>query len=100
MGTTEMKAAYTEKMQGMLRDADAEVNKFEAQMDRVKAEARVQHQQHVDELRSKVSAAQAKLQQLRTADQSQWEQTKAEVERSWNDVKQSVQSAASKLQQS
>jgi chromosome segregation ATPase len=100
MGTTEMKAAYTEKMQGMLQDADAQVKKLQAQLDQVKAEARVQHQQNVDELRSKVTAAQAKLQQLRTTDQSQWDKTKAEVEHSWNDVKQSVQSAASQLQQS
>jgi len=100
MGSTEMKAAFTEKMQGMLRDADAEVKKVEAQLDRVKAEARAKHQQNVDELRSKVSAAQAKLQQLRTADHAQWEKTKVEVERSLDDVKQSVQRAAAQLQQS
>ena len=99
MGTTEMKAAYTEQMQGMLRDADAEVKKIEAQINRDNPEVSAQYQQHVDELRSKVSAAQAKLQQLRTADQPQWEKTQAEVERTWNDVKQSVQSVASQLQQ-
>jgi chromosome segregation ATPase len=99
MGSTDTQAAFTEKMQGMLRDADAEVKKLEAQMDRVKAEARAQHQQHVDEARAKVSAAQAKLQQLRSADQADWAKTKVEVERSWNDVKQSVQHATSKLQQ-
>jgi Skp family chaperone for outer membrane proteins len=99
MGTTEMKAAYTETLQGMLRDADAEVKKLEAQIDRDNPEASAQHQQHVDELRAKVSAAQAKLQQLRTADQGQWEKTQAEVEHTWNDVKQSVQTTASQLRQ-
>jgi predicted secreted Zn-dependent protease len=99
MGSTDTKAAYTEKMQGMLRDADAEVKKLEAPLDPVKAEARAKYQQHVDEARSKVSAAQAKLQQLRAADQAQWEKTKVEVERSLSEVKQSIQRAASKLQQ-
>ena len=97
METTVNKAAFTEKMQALLRDAHAEAKKLEAQVDQAKADARATHQQHLQELRSKMAATETKLEHLRSADEAQWEKTQAEVERSWNDVKQSMQKAASQL---
>ena len=97
MGTTTNKAAFTEKMQGLLRDAQAEAKKLEAQADQANADARASHQQHVKELRSKMAATETKLQHLRSADEAQWEKAQAEVEHSWNDVKQSIQKAASQV---
>jgi hypothetical protein len=97
MGTTANKTAYNEKMQGLLRDAEAEANKLEAEIDKAKADARASHQQHLQELRSKMAATETKLDKLRSADEAQWEKTQAEVERSWNDVKQSFQKFASQV---
>jgi predicted phage gp36 major capsid-like protein len=97
MQTTETKAAYMEKMQGMLREAEADLKKLETQVDRVKAEARAKHQQHVEDLRAKMTAAQAKLQELRTAEHAQWEKAKGELDHAWSHVKESIRSAASKL---
>jgi hypothetical protein len=99
MATTETKSAFAEKMQGMRRDAEGEIRKMEAQIDRVKADARVEHEQNVKELKSKMAAAQTKLQQLQSADEAQWAKSQAEVERAWNDVKQSAQDAAARLRQ-
>ena len=97
MGTTANKTAFTEKMQALLRDAQAEAKKLEAQTDQAKADAKAGYQQHLQEVHSKMAATETKLEHLRSADEAQWEKTQAEVEHSWNDVKQSMQKAASQI---
>ena len=98
MATTETKSAFTEKMQGMRRDAEGEIKKMEAQIAQTKADARAQHEQNMKELRSKMAVAQTKLQQVQSANEADWEMTRADAERSWSEVKQSIQKAASQLQ--
>ena len=97
MATTDTKSAFTEKMQGLRRDAEGEIKKMQAQLDRIEAGARVEHEQNMKELKSQMAVAQTRLQQLENADEAQWEKTAAEVERSWNDVKQLAKDAVANL---
>ena len=99
MATTETKSAFAEKMQMLLQDVEDEINDTEDQLDQFGVEARAAHEQHVKELRSRMAAAQTRLQQLHSADEAQWEKTKAEIERAWSDLKQSLKDTAARMRQ-
>src|SRR5260370_40491304 len=97
METTVNKATFTEKMQALLRDAHAEAEKLYAQVDQAKADARAIHQQHIQELHSKMAATETKLDMLRSADEARWEKAHADVGRSWNEVKQCFENVTPQL---
>ena len=59
------------------------------------AEAKAARHQHIDDLKAKRLAAQAKLDELKAAGSGKWETFRAGVESAWTDLEIAIKTATS-----
>jgi peptidoglycan hydrolase CwlO-like protein len=74
------------KLETQLQQWGAKLDEFVAKADRAGTAARIDNRKRIDELKAKVRAAQAKLDEVKTAGSEKWETLKAGVETAWNDL--------------
>jgi uncharacterized coiled-coil DUF342 family protein len=87
--------AYVKKVQAKLDEWNAEIDKLEAKARAAQADAQIDLQQRVAELRSKRDEMTVKLQRLRDATEGAWEDLKAGLELAWEALGEAVHSAKS-----
>jgi hypothetical protein len=92
-----LKEVYAKKMQAQLDEWGAEIEVLKARADKVKADARVDYQKKIEELRLKKQAAGEKLATLRKAGDGAWEDLKTGVESAWDSLGKAVKAAASRF---
>ena len=74
------------KMEAQLRQWGAKLDELLATAEAAGTEAKADYRKHIDELRAKHQAAQAKLDELKAAGSDKWETLKAGVEGAWNEL--------------
>jgi len=91
------KEAYEKKLQAQLDEWGAEIDKLKAKADSAEADAQLEYQRKVDELRSMRESASAKLAELKAAGEDAWEEMKDGIDRAWNSLDTALKSAVSKF---
>lgn len=95
----EKKETYQEKMAAQLKEWNAMLEELKAKAQRASAGAKIQYQEQIELLRAKYDAAQAKLQELRTAGESAWEHLTVGMENAWKELKSAWDTAVAKLKE-
>jgi hypothetical protein len=85
--TVEKKETYQEKMDAQLKEWTAMLEELKAKAQQASVDATIQYQEQIELLRTKYDAAQAKLQELRTAGESAWEHLAADMENAWKELR-------------
>ena len=90
-----LKDAYQEKLEAKLKEWNAEIEKLEAKAAKAKADARINYNEKLEDVKRKREAAREKLSELKGAGENAWENLKAGVENAWQSLEDAVKSAKS-----
>ena len=89
------KDEYCATMESEMKKWDAEVDNLNAKGKQKSAEARVSYDTQVKALRADRDFAYAKLQEVRTANESAWQHMQSGVDAAWTSMKKGLEKAAS-----
>ena len=78
--------AHVGKMETQLRQWGAKLDELVVTAEGAGTEAKADYRKHIDDLKAKHQAAQAKLDELKAAGSEKWETLKAGVESAWNEL--------------
>ena len=93
------KEAHRENLEAQMREWSAKIDVMKAKADQAEADAKIEYQNRIEDLRQKKEALQAKLSELQNASDAAWKDIKAGTERAAADLKDALQSALSKFKQ-
>ncbi|MCL7419449.1 MAG: coiled coil domain-containing protein [Methylobacter sp.] len=88
---------YEHKLQTQLDEWNAAIDQLKVRADQAEADAKVEYDKHIDELRQKQQIALSKLEELRQAGDEAWENLKADVEAASNSLGESVNLATARF---
>lgn len=91
------KEAYEKKLQAQLDEWSAEIDKLKAKANAAEADAQLEYQRKVDELRSMQETASTQLAELKAAGSDAWEEMKDGIDKAWSSLESTLKSAASKF---
>ena len=74
------------KLETQLKHWGAKLDEFVAKADRAGTAARIDNRKRIDDLKAKCQAAQAKLDEVKTAGSEKWETLKTGVESAWAEL--------------
>lgn len=89
--------AYVEKMKAKLDEWNAEIAKLEAKAKQKEADARMDIEKQIEELKEKRSKANEKLEQMSSAGESAWNDLKAGVEQAADALGDALKAARSRF---
>jgi len=90
--------AYVEKLKAQLDEWNADIDKLAAKAAQAEAEAKIEYQNQLDELRAKRDDVRNKLSALQQAGEGAWEDLKEGLENSWEILKMSFKRAKSEFE--
>jgi uncharacterized coiled-coil DUF342 family protein len=91
------KDAYKQKLQAQLSEWNAEIEKLRAKADNAEADARIEYQKQIEELRSMHETASAKLAELKGASDDAWEDLKVGIDRASSSLSEALKAAKSRF---
>ncbi len=91
------KEAYREKLEAQMREWSAKVDLLKAKADQAEAEAKIEYNKAIEDLRRRKEALQAKVKELQDASDAAWRDIKAGTEKAAAELRDAVQSALSKF---
>lgn len=91
------KSAYAKKFEAQLDEWDAEIDKIEARARQAGADAQIEYQRQLDELRRKRGRARQKLDELESAGQEAWEEIRQGLEAARTELSDALKSARASL---
>ena len=91
------KNAYVDKLKAQLDVWAAEIDKLEAKAKMAGADARMELDRQIKELKNNQDNAKAKIRELEDAGEDAWEDLKEGVEIAWNRLRQGLDDAASRF---
>ena len=91
------KEAYEKKLEAQLDEWNAKIDVLKAKAERAGAEAKVDYEETIEDLKQKRSAAKSKLQDLRQAGDDAWEDIKSGVEQAWDEFGNAVKQATDRF---
>jgi hypothetical protein len=74
------------KLETQLKQWGARLDELVAKADRAGTTARIDNRRRIDDLKAKVHAAQAKLDEVKTAGSEKWETLRTGVESAWSEL--------------
>lgn len=89
--------AYINRMHAQIDMVDARIKELSAKTKNAKADARIEMQEKLDELRDKRAELDEKIDSLRCASADSWSDVKGGFERAWGELKSSVESATKRF---
>lgn len=94
---TEKKDAYVQKLKAKMDEWNAEIDKLEAKVDQADAEAKIEYEKQLEDLRAKRKDAEDKMAELQQAGEGAWEDLKAGIESAWDSLGSALKSASSRF---
>jgi uncharacterized coiled-coil DUF342 family protein len=91
------KSAYRQKLEAQLDEWGTEIDKLQAKAAEVGADARVELEKQVDELRKRQADAREKLEELNDAGEDAWEDVRGGVEKAWEKLGDAVDRAVDRF---
>ncbi|QEW06420.1 sll1863 family stress response protein [Nitrincola iocasae] len=89
------KEAYEKKLQSQLDEWSAEIDKLKAKANSAEADAQLEYQKQINELRLMQQKADRKLNELREASDSAWKDLTIGIDSAWDSLSNAVKSASS-----
>ena len=93
----ETKEAYVQKLNAKMDEWNAEIHKLEAKADQAEAEAKIEYEKQLEDLRAKRKDLEDKIENLQQAGEIAWEDLKAGIESAWDSLGNAVNSAVSRF---
>ncbi|MCR9113597.1 MAG: hypothetical protein NXH84_10000 [Rhodobacteraceae bacterium] len=87
------KEAYEQKLQARLEEWQANIDKLRAQAKEAGADAQIQYQKQIDEMREQREALEAKLKDIQNAQSAAWADIKTGADKAWDDMSKAMQDA-------
>lgn len=89
------KKAYQEKLKSQLDEWDAKIDLLKAKASKAEAEAKIEYNETIEDLKKKRAEANDRLQKLRDAGDDAWEDMKEGIEAAWSSLGAAIKSATS-----
>jgi len=91
------KQAYEQKLEAKLEDWQASIDKLRAQAKEAGADARIEYDKKIDELRAHRDQMEEKLSEMRNAQAAAWTDIKGGVDKAWDDMSKAMQDAWNRM---
>ncbi len=91
--------AYQEKLSAQLDFWRAKIDQLEGQARKADADARIRYNEQLEDLKAKQSAAEARLEELKTAGDDAWKDLRGGLEDAWRKMDDSTDSAVKRFKQ-
>jgi DNA anti-recombination protein RmuC len=91
------KEAYERKLEAKLGEWQADIDKLRAQAKEAGADAQIQYQKQIDELRKYRDDMETRLAEMREAQSAAWTDIKGGVDKAWDDMSKAMQDAWKRL---
>lgn len=91
------KKLYQQKLQAQLDEWEADLNKLKAKASGASADAKLEMNQHIENMQAKIDEGKAKLSELAETSDDAWESIKEGVESTWESLKSGFHDAVSKI---
>ncbi len=91
--------AYEQKMKARLKELKTEIERLKAKSESVSADAKLEYQKQLDEIKGKYDKANAKFMELQRSGSESWNEMKVGMEKAWEDMNTKVDSLVSKFKQ-
>lgn len=90
------KNQYIEKAKARIAQWDAEIDKKKAEADEAEADAKIEYQKQLSEMRTQRDKAEARLTELKNATDDAWEDVKSGFDRALDDISSAFTNAATR----
>lgn len=94
---TDEREAYRQKFESQLKQWNAEIEKLQAKAAEASADAKLEYERQIDDLRAKQQEAREKLDELQQAQGEAWKELKSGMDKAWDDMTQAMKRASEKL---
>lgn len=91
------KAAYQRKLEAQLKEWDAQLDLWSAKAGKATASARIDYENELDSLKSKLATARNTLDGLVKRSDDAWEDMQGATEQVWDDMNASIRKAAARF---
>ncbi|MEQ8289952.1 MAG: coiled coil domain-containing protein [Gammaproteobacteria bacterium] len=91
------RAAYQDKLKAQLNEWQGEIDKLNAKVEKVEAEAKIEYQKQIDKLKALQDESWDYFEKLRNASERHWDEIKAETELKWTKMNNALKAAFDKL---
>ena len=89
--------AYIEKAKAQIDQWNAEINKMLANAAEAEADAKIEYQKQIDEMRNQRNEAKEQIKQMQSASNKAWDDMQAGFDKAWDDIQGSFQAALSRF---
>ena len=94
----EKKEIYLQKLKAKMHEWTAEIDKLEAKAGQIKADAKIEYEKRIADLKEKRKDFEAKLAEMKKAGDGTWEGLKQGLENSWEVLKTSFTKAKAEFE--
>lgn len=91
------KDAYEKKIQAKLDEVRAEIERLQAKAREAEADAEIEYNKQIDQLRKKHEALKSKLDEVKLAGEDAWEDLKVGAELAYESLSDALKSATSRF---
>lgn len=91
------KEAYEKKLRAQLDEWRAEIDKFQARVDKARADAEIDYQQELEELRDRQRDMEDRLEEMRGAGEGAWDDIRQGADRAWRNMESAFESALARF---
>ncbi len=88
---------YIEKTKAKIDQWNADIDRMKARAEEVGADARIEYQKRLDEMRAQRDEAEAQLKKLREASDDAWRDMKAGFDKAWDNISGAFDSAMARF---
>ena len=89
----EEKQAYQQKLNAKLDEWKAEINKLQAKAQTAEADAKLQYEEYIEDLKKRRSALEDELKKMQDAQAEAWNDVKAGADKAWNSMTEAMENA-------
>lgn len=93
----ENREQYIEKAKARLDQWDADIQKVEAKVHEAEADAKIEYQKQLDEMRSRRNQAETQLEALKTSSEGAWADMQSGFEKAWTEISRAYENALSRF---
>lgn len=94
---SEKRDAFVQKTKAKIDQWNAEIDKLSARADQAEAEAKIEYENEIQELKKFRDEARQKLEKLQQAGEGAWEDFKAGAEMAYDALSQAIESARNRF---
>lgn len=92
-----LRDAYMDKLEAQLRESDAEIERLNAKADSARADARIEYEKKITELRARQETLNKQIASLQEAGEDAWQDLVTGAETAWTELRAAVRSASQRF---